>query len=584
MLPTLRALVTALVAFLAVALGAAQASADDDAPAASDLVLVGVGGLHWSDIDRTTTPTLWRMIAEGSVGSISVHTSGPVTCPLDAWLTISAGRRVSVATDDVDGEGSATVPLECDELPKVTSTSTGSEPSPHVVRGWKALTDPDAKGGGQPGTVGQRLEDAGSCTTAAGSGAAIALADLQGRTDRYASVPETLGVADLRACPVTVLDAGELPADRTARTDALTALDTQLQHLTRTVAPGTDLLVAGVSDSLTGETGLQAVVEWRRGGGTVGWLSSGSTRRPGIVTLTDLGATLAQAGGAKTDDLEGSPLFVDSERRMSTNRTVENRRYFTEMTTITPRLLPVLLLTASAAAIVALAAVFVSRRRRRTLAPATRRAVLAILLLGVCTPVGTHLAALSRWWGSPAPLFAATGWYVLAATLVALLSWYVSRALPAGRWRLAAVTAGVTWLVLTVDGVTGTVLQSGSILGVAPTGGARYYGFGNTTFGIYAASGLVLAAAIGAWLAGGRSPHRGRGGRGGRGCDLGARRRLAHVRGRLRRHPGADPGLRGAGGRRRGRRRDLPARRHDPRGRRRRRRRRRRARLGPPGA
>ena len=93
MLPALRALVTALVAFLAVALGAVPAAADDDAPAASDLVLVGVGGLHWSDVDRTTTPTLWRMNTEGSVGSISVHTGSPVTCPVDAWLTISAGRR-----------------------------------------------------------------------------------------------------------------------------------------------------------------------------------------------------------------------------------------------------------------------------------------------------------------------------------------------------------------------------------------------------------------------------------------------------------------------------------------------------------
>ncbi|MEN0130400.1 MAG: hypothetical protein AAGC49_13230 [Brevundimonas sp.] len=499
MLPTLRALVTALLTFLAVALGAVQATAEESAPEHADLVLVGVGGLHWSDVDRTATPTLWRMITEGSVGSISVH-AAPVTCPVDAWLTISASRRVTVATEKGDGEQSATVPVECEPLPEVTPTTSAVPPGPHLVRGWKRLADTSVEGSGVPGTIGDLIDDAGSCTTAVAPGAAIALADEHGRLHRYAADLAAVSAAELRACPVTVLDAGELPADRTERTDALTALDSQLQLLTRTVAPGTDVLVAGVSDSPTGETGLQAVVEWRRGGGTVGWLSSGSTRRPGVVTLADLGATVAQAGDADTSDLTGSPLFVSSERRMSTNRTVENRRYFTEMTTISPQLRPVLLLTMAGAAIFALGTVLVARRRRRTPAPATRRAVLAVLLLGVCTPIGMHLAALSRWWGSPAPLFAATGWYVLAATIVAVVSWYVSRALPPGRWRLGAVTAGVTWLVLTVDGVTGTVLQSGSILGDASSAGARYYGFGNTTFGVYAASGLVLAAAVASWL------------------------------------------------------------------------------------
>ena len=501
-----RALITALVACLAVALGAGSASADDQAAPAEPVVLVGVGGLHWSDVDRTATPTLWRMITGGSVGSISVHTANPVTCPVDAWLTISAGRRVAVPAPDegtADSSGDAdadSVPVECEPLPTVTPTNADAEPTPHSVTGWAALSDEGTEGFGTPGTVGQRIDDAGTCTTAAGPGGAIALADLDGDVARYSQDPGALSTLDLTACPVTVLDAGELPADRTQRADALTLLDQRLSQVIRSVPIGTHVLVAGVSDSPTGETGLQVVVEWRRGGGEVGWLSSGSTRRPGIVTLADLGATLAQAGGADTSDLDGSPLVVSSERRMSTDRTVENRRYLTEMTTISPQLLPVLLLTAAGAALVALATVAVARRRRRTPVPATRRAVLAVLLLGVCTPVGAHLAALSRWWGSPAPLFAATGWYVLATTIVALVAWLVSRVLPRGRWRLAAAAAGATWLVLTVDGVTGTVLQQGSILGVTPTAGARYYGFGNTTFGVYAAAALVLAGAIGAWL------------------------------------------------------------------------------------
>jgi len=500
-----RALITACVAMLPLGAVASPAVAGTDTPpTTSDVVLVGVGGLHWSDVDRTATPTLWRMIANGSVGSISVHTSDPVTCPVDAWLTISAGRRVASSAHPAGPQGGdqttdSAVPSECEDLPGVATTA-GTSPAPARVRGWSALSDDGKEPLGVPGTVGQRIDEVGTCTTGAAPGAAIALGDLKGRSDRYVTSAGVLTTDELQACPVTVLDGGELPSDRTDRANALTRLDDQLARVLAGVAVGTDVLVAGVSDSPTGDTGLQVVVEWRRGGGTVGWLSSGSTRRTGIVTLADLGATLAQAGGASTDDLDGSPVVVGSERRMSAERTVENRRYLTEMTTISPRLLPVLLVTAAAAALVAMGVVVLARRRRQDPGPAARRAVLATLLLGVCTPVGAHLAALSRWWGSPAPLFAATGWYVAATVLVALVAWYVSRALPRGRWRLALAAAGTTWLVLTVDGVTGTVLQQGSILGVAPTAGARFYGFGNTTFGVYAACALLLAGALAARL------------------------------------------------------------------------------------
>ncbi|WP_156044222.1 hypothetical protein [Cellulomonas sp. HZM] len=501
-------LVTAVLVALAGMSVAGPAAADAPSAPVPPVVLVGVGGLQWSDVDRSATPTLWRMVGEGSVGSISVHTARPVSCPLDAWLTVSAGRRVAVAADGPGSDdGSAGTDDEpanvdgCAPLPTIGGASSAlGTPLPATVRGWKGLTDQGPEALGVPGTVGQRIDDVPACSTGAGPGAAIALADERGHLDRYVDDAATLPAPQVTECPVTVVDAGELPAARTERAQALTTLDDELRRLTSQVAAGTRVLVAGVSDSASGEAGLQAVVEWERGGGQVGWLSSGSTRYPGIVTLADLGATLAQAAGASTADLDGSPVVVDSERRMSADRTVENRRYLVQMTTITPKVMPLVLGVAGAAVAVALGVVLVARRRDALLAPAARRAVLAVLLLGASTPVGAHLAALSRWWGSPAPLFAAIAWYALAAVVVALVIWLVSRLLPRGRWTLAGAAAGITWLVLTVDGVTGTVLQQGSILGVTPTLGARYYGFGNTTFGIYAASALVLAGAVAAWL------------------------------------------------------------------------------------
>jgi len=522
----LRAARGALTALLGAVLGtalvvggasAAAAEPTDEIAAARPVVLVGVGGLHWDDVDRTGTPTLWRMVDEGSVGSISVHTSAAQMCRLGGWLTISAGRRVppvespqtvppaqdgsgeqggSGEQDDTGGTGD-----DCPPLPGISTDD--ALPGPATVDGWGDLVDPpsaDVPAGsyGTPGTVATLIAPTQRCTTAIGAGAALALADEQGSLARYAQYLGEVADPALVACPVTVVDGGDLPADRAERRDALSLLDDELRRIVAAVETGTRVVVAGTSDGPTGETGLQAVVQWRAGGGTVGWLTSDSTRRTGIVTLTDLSATLVDAAGADTSELDGAPLRVSAERRMTADRTVENRRYLTEMTTIAPHLLPLLLGVVGGACALVLAAVVLLRRRGRRPVPALRRLTVALLLLGACTPVGAQLAALSRWWGSPAPMFAAAAWWGAAAVGTALVAWGVMRLLPVSRWRLATAAAGVTWVVVTVDGVTGTVLQQGSVLGIS-TLGARYYGFGNTTFGVYAAAGLVLAAGLAAY-------------------------------------------------------------------------------------
>lgn len=524
----------------AVASGAVAEPTDETAEP-RPVVLVGVGGLHWDDVDRSGTPTLWRMVDEGSVGSISVHTSPEQMCRLGGWLTISAGRRVppvsmpdgqTVTGEDggpaqgdlgedgsgqdgsdqggADRDGSAEdgqdrpddgAVDDCPPMPVIDQRA--GPPGPASVQGWAQLVDPpsdDVPAGsyGTPGTVAALVATTQRCTTAIGPGAALALADPEGTLERYASRLGEVDDATLTACPVTVLDGGDLPADRAERRDALALLDDELRRIVAAVDDGTRVVVAGTSDGPTGETGLQAVVQWQAGGGPVGWLTSDSTRRTGIVTLTDLSATLVDAAGADPSDLDGAPLRVGADRRTTADRTVENRRYLTEMTTIAPHLLPLLLAVVGGACALAVGGVVLLRRRGRPPVPALRRLTVALLLLGACTPVGAQLAALSRWWGSPAPLFAAAAWWGAATVATALVAWGVARLLPASRWRLATAAAGVTWLVVTVDGVTGTVLQQGSVLGIS-TLGARYYGFGNTTFGVYAAAGLVLAAGFAAY-------------------------------------------------------------------------------------
>src|SRR5665648_1292516 len=146
------------------------------------------------DVERATMPTLWRMVSEGSVASISVRTGSPQTCPVDAWLTLSAGRRTVASVEEAGAVGSdpgdgTAVPADCTPVPVAdTVPAQSADPVPVDLAGWAALTAlPVDQGGGTAGALGSRTAAAGSCTTAVGPGAAVALADLDGHVARYVS-------------------------------------------------------------------------------------------------------------------------------------------------------------------------------------------------------------------------------------------------------------------------------------------------------------------------------------------------------------------------------------------------------------
>src|SRR5690606_20899356 len=65
----------------------------DAAPAKvpGPVVVVGLAGMTWQDVDARTTPTLWRLAGEGSSGAMTVRVNSRLTCPVEAWLTVSSG-------------------------------------------------------------------------------------------------------------------------------------------------------------------------------------------------------------------------------------------------------------------------------------------------------------------------------------------------------------------------------------------------------------------------------------------------------------------------------------------------------------
>ncbi|TGJ96201.1 hypothetical protein DLJ96_10630, partial [Actinotalea fermentans ATCC 43279 = JCM 9966 = DSM 3133] len=472
-------------------------------------ILVAVAGLYWRDISRAATPTLWSMIRTGSVASVSVARTA---CTIDAWLTLSAGQMVSTATSpaptDAVTDTGETDPADtgCPELPQPVMSGQAVE-GPATVPGWTALTQqPDDVTTQHPaGTVAQRLADVGVCTTAVGPGAAVMLADAAGHVSRYVSGIDQIPAGDLQSCPVTVIDQGELFDSTGRRGESLEALDATLRRIVKEADLGTRVLIAGVSAGPVGEPGPQVVVDWRPEVATGTWLHSPSTQTDGVVQLVDLSATVVHEAGGSTEGLDGAPVSLGETRRLDVARTVENRQYFTVLTSTIPSLYPVLVGLLIATLVVTLGGLLWARRaaqRRGSPTPAPpgrvgRRVTTAVLLVVASAPVGASLASLSRWWVWSAPNAAATLALTAATVLVAVVAWSCSRLLPRRPWALPTSLAGVTWLVLTIDGATGTTLQQASLLGTsAVVNFTRFYGFNNVTFAVYAVAGLVLAGGL----------------------------------------------------------------------------------------
>jgi hypothetical protein len=486
--------VAAAVGILAGPSALADGVGRDDAAVPAPIVLIGVGGLRWSDIDSQETPTLWGLVGRGSVGSISVRTVKPVTCPIDAWLTLSAGERALGSPSVAASPGSATGnDATCPPLPAVRGTTVGRW---HY---FKRLQRQEISSYGEPGVLGDGLLKVGVCGLAVGPGAAVALADTAGQVSEYA---RDVAAADLAACPVVVIDGGDLPAG-TDRLTALHELDTEIATVVAELPPDAELLIAGIADSPNVKPGLQVAIQYDPDSSLRAWLTSNSTRRTGLIQLTDLTATLLTRVGAPDTDVDGAPVQPGDERRIDTQRTIDNRLDLSVLTEEAPRIAH--WLAAAYAAVQVLvyggAGWFAHRRSLRNLIPAlttrNRRIVIATAVGAAATPVATYLATLTSWWTSPNPGLALLTALVAIIAVITAVAWgQPTKQLRAEIWAPALTVSAVTFGVLTVDALLGTPLQLGSLLVSGPVNGGRFFGFNNTTFAVYVASALVLSACL----------------------------------------------------------------------------------------
>jgi hypothetical protein len=426
------------------------------------VVVLGIPGLQWDDVNSTGTPALWRLATTGSAGELSIRSAAALTCPADGWLTIGAGNRVRARRGCT--AASPAVPL------------VGAQAT---VSGFTDISR-DNRGldfGAVPGILASALHSVGDCVSAVGADAGLAAADRDGRVDRLTGA---VSAAALAGCPVTVV-AGPVV---TSPSEAAAA-DAVVAAVEAARPAGSVLLVVGLSDTdPLGRAHLHVAIAAGPGFGP-GELRSQSTRRAPYVQLIDVAPTVLELRGALAapgvaSAVDGQPWHATGHPPPAITSLVRADTAAGAVRAALPWAVALLV-----ALVTAGAALSVTRRRR--LAAVVSSTALA-------APVCTYLVNLGPWYESPAPTVV-----LLVSTLVLALSVaLVALRLGEGRsWVIAAgAVTGLTFGVLVLDVLTGSRLQLDSVLGYSPLVAGRFTGLGNVAYGVFGAAALLTATSV----------------------------------------------------------------------------------------
>ncbi|MFC0507045.1 hypothetical protein [Micromonospora costi] len=483
---------TLLVVVLGVTALAARPERGTPQRSADFVVIAGVAGLRWEDVDPQTTPTLWRMAQNGAIGSLSVRSAHRPTCPVDGWLTLGAGGFAAWNGSREPG-GCPPAPVTVEQPDGIGANLPDQEGVVHHNQEQLPW-----------GTVPGSLSESVRCSVAIGPGAAVAAARPFGRVDRYApALPADPGDL-LGSCVLSIVDLGTVDGTTPdSRAAAARTADAQLARVLAARPPNSLVMVAGVSDTSAPARLHVAVAD---GPGWKGWLTSASTGRDGYLQLVDLAPTALVALGRPMPDrlFLGRPAVavdnrpadladaiarpVDAEREAAAQRGVAGW-FFT--------------LLAAAQMLLAVAVLPLLRRARRHAGPygpqpVPRRIVGAVELLLVAAALAVPAALLADavpWWRTAEP-----GWAFAGTTVLLVLAGTALVRFAPGHGNtlgpLGAV-AGLATLAVGLDVLTGARLQLNGVVGYSAQEGGRYAGLSTVGLGVFLAGALLSAG----WLA-----------------------------------------------------------------------------------
>jgi uncharacterized protein YggT (Ycf19 family) len=532
-----------LLLALGILLGlAAPAAAAREEPAggaadwrADRVLVVGVPGLVWADVDPEVTPQLWDLAGGSTIGAMSVRSARATTCLLDGWATLGAGNRARypgpaepippVPLDDGAGVTDDTAPADAVPEPVVDAsfsfcgleeqTASLGLHQPQATLSRIAEDEATARFGAEPGALG----DAVGCATAVGRAATLAVAGPDTTLTVHEGLPATAEETGplLEGCPLTLVsldqltDAGRPSVDQTdtgtlpvPRVGALADIDRQVGQLRDAVAglPGeTLLLLQGISEVNDGRPQLHLGLA-AGPGTTPGWLTSASTGRAPFVQLIDVAPTVLRALGLdQPASMNGQPMSVAGDRPALTTAIAElidaNIRASTHYRSTGVFFWALVLINA---AVVAAGLLVLggwpwtpSRWPVRSVGPRWRPLLRAGCLVAAALPVSTYLANALPWEDAGSPGWALAGAVPAVAVGVALVAglgpWRRSRTGPA--LAVLAVTLGT----LVGDVLTGSHLELDGLLGYDAIVAGRFVGYGNLSFGLFAVGALLFTAA-----------------------------------------------------------------------------------------
>ena len=457
-----------------------SAQASPTPPRAQHVVVVGLSGLRWSDVSAARTPALWRLAGQGSVANLVDYAVLPLTCPADGWLTLNAGARAQ--SDHTNAA--------CGAFPAVRPDGDGAS-----VPGLPALETYNHQFHNNP-DWGLLSGQTPGCATAAGPGAALALADRAGHAASYLPGPGQVTAAVLARCPLTVVDLGTLGFAERAR--QLATADARLATIAAALPADTTLLVTAPGAPSKPPHLQLALADGP--GYSSGLLNAVSTRQPGLVVLTDLTPTVLGWLGAPESASTVPPQTVgahvtrgDRGSLAATVQALTGRDTAEQVWRDTHDEFFWAYALADAAVLAAIGLVSwgaaPDQRRRRA------RGWRVAGVFAAAVPAGTFLANLAPWSTTAHP----AAW--LYGVSVALALVIAGAALLGCRNRGPLAPLGVICLftvaVLGVDVMTGSGLQLETPFGLSVLEAGRFYGIGNEALGIYGLSGLFGAA----WLA-----------------------------------------------------------------------------------
>ncbi|MEA2842926.1 MAG: hypothetical protein QOJ69_597, partial [Actinomycetota bacterium] len=286
----------------------------------------------------------------------------------------------------------------------------------------------------------------------------------------------------------------EMPASLTisARARALRATDALVGRLTADLPADTLVLVVSVVPP-AGEWRLTPVIA--TGADVVrGYLHSPSTKRLGLVALTDIAPTVLAAVGADVPGaMIGRPLrYHPGEPDVARLAGLDDAAAFRQSIYY----LTILGFILFQALVYLLVAAVLRRVRPPAEQPvppapgvgALRVAVLAVAAFPLATYLFRALPFAPRWGWASVPLLVG-----MTAAIAVLASRTGTRS-PRRPMAPLAWILGLTLAVLLVDVATGARLQLASLMGYSPETVARFYGVGNPTFAVLAATALLAAA------------------------------------------------------------------------------------------